>query len=359
MSTEDPVLQKIGTDLLHGFVAVTGETAFLTVYAVLVVKLGCAMMTKERRQRKPHILMTAISILFFLALAMWALDVANLVIELNTTLVQGGGGLTIANKLNKSLALVYRLTAAQDALYSYMTLLGDAIIVSRVWTLRAYHRRWVFWIPCACLLGSLAATLMLTYCVAVTGGGIVLGSFERPAFCKHAQTVTYIIPCLTTAIVTLLIGITTWKYRSAMKNLRNNVNTPGSHTTTRSRRRNQVEKILILLIESGLCYFLFFLAQATESPQLHKWVQEQTNLSFSALFQFSTSVIVGIYPTIVLLLAHSKHTVVDSLSEDNRSSETSASTPIEPITFRVHHHATVTVLGDEEIELESGNTALR
>ena len=50
----------------------------------------------------------------------------------------------------------------------------------------------------------------LTYCVAVTGSDIVLGTFENPAFCKNVQTVTYVMPCATTLIATILISATAW-----------------------------------------------------------------------------------------------------------------------------------------------------
>jgi hypothetical protein len=54
------------------------------------------------------------------------------------------------------------------------------------------------------------ATVLLTYCVAVAGSEIVLGSFEKPAFCKNVQEVTYIMPMATTAVTTLMIGHTAW-----------------------------------------------------------------------------------------------------------------------------------------------------
>ncbi|KAJ7482223.1 hypothetical protein B0H11DRAFT_1215043 [Mycena galericulata] len=292
--------------------------------------------------------MATILTMFLIALVLWALDFANFFIETKMTLVENINE-PLSSKRNNAFVLIVRLTAVQDALYAYMSLLGDGIILYRVWTLNAYHRPWIFFLPCACLVGSSVATGMLTYCVAGNGSDIVLGSFENPAFCKNIQTVTYIMPCVTTAIATVLIGVTTWKYRRSIKNLRINSIT-SSENNTRSRR-TQAERILVLLVESGLLYFVFFISQAIESPSVHDWIKSQPEASFATLFQYCSSVFVGLYPTIVLVLAHSKHTVVDGISTASHgdSSSLQTSSNPDPITFRA-----VRRRNDEEIELESG-----
>lgn len=97
---------------------------------------------------------------------------------------------------------------------------------------------------------------MLTYCVAVVGSEIVLGTFQKPAFCRNVQTATYAMACATTAVATILIGLTTSNYRKSIKpTLRN---TMVLSSGSKRQRRGQVESILLLLVESGVLYFLFF-----------------------------------------------------------------------------------------------------
>ncbi|KAJ7282304.1 hypothetical protein C8J57DRAFT_44312 [Mycena rebaudengoi] len=319
---EIATLQGIGIDVVHGFVAITNETILLTLYAVLVIKAGFVLLTKERRRTKVHLMiLAAILTMFFIALVLWTLDLANFIMEPKITLLENLDQ-PIDAKLDDAYSFVFRLVAAIAALYAYMSLLGDAIIIHRVWVIKAYHRLWIFFIPCAFLLGSFVATLLLTYCVAVTGSDIVLGAFENPAFCKNVQIVTYVMPCATTLITTILISGTAWKYRKSTAVLRKN-NIMRSSASTK-KTRSQAERILILLLESGLLYFLFFAIQAIdEIPSVHDWIKTQAGVSFAiTMLQYCSSVIVGIYPTAIVVLANSKHTVVDGATSISTGSHT-------------------------------------
>ncbi|KAJ7814299.1 hypothetical protein B0H13DRAFT_1664850, partial [Mycena leptocephala] len=258
-----------------------------------------------RRASKVYVLpMAAILTMFVIALVLWTLDVVKFIVETKITLVEDSDD-TIEDKYERALAFIFRLAAAEDALYAYMALLGDAIIIYRVWMLKAYYRLWVFFIP--------FATLMLTYCVAIAGSEIILGNFENPAFCRNVQMVTYAMPLATTTVATILLGITTWSdsflYNWPLS--RHNVCT-SSDLTNKSRRR-EGERILLLLVESGFLYFLFFAIQVVEDiPQVHSWIETQTGVSFAfMMYAYCSSVIVGIYPTILIVLAHSKRGVID------------------------------------------------
>ncbi|KAK7001555.1 hypothetical protein R3P38DRAFT_2558902 [Favolaschia claudopus] len=305
---EAATLHDIGIDWVHTFVAITNETFLLAVYAVAVIYALLVLRTKLSRGSKAQILtVAALVIMFLIALVLWTLDLANFIMEGKITLIQNPED-GIDTKYARALAFIFRLAAAQDALYAYMALLGDAIIIHRVWVLKAYYRPWIFMIPCALLVGSFIATLMLTYCVAVTGSEIILGNFEKPAFCRNVQTVTYAMPLATTTVATALIGIMTWKYRKISQPLAAST----SNGTSKARRRRG-ERVLILLVESGFLYFLFFLIQVIEDiPRVHDWVVTQPGVSFAfQMYSYCSSIMVGIYPTLVVVLAHSKHAVID------------------------------------------------
>ncbi|KAJ7240687.1 hypothetical protein C8J57DRAFT_1726947 [Mycena rebaudengoi] len=320
---EIATLQGIGIDVVHGFVAITNKTILLTLYAVLVIKASFVLLTKERRRTKVHLMiLAAILTMFFIALVLWTLDVANFIMEPKLTLLENFDQ-PIDAKLDDAYSFVFRLLAATDALYAYMSLLGDAIIIHRVWVIKAYHHLWIFFIPCTFLLGSFVATLLLTYCVAVTGSDIVLGTFENPAFCKDVQIVTYVMPSATTLITSILISGTAWKYHKSTAVLRKN-NVMQSSASTK-KTRSQAERILILLLESGVLYFLFFSAiQAIdEIPPVHDWIKTQAGVSFAiTMLQYCSSVIVGIYPTAIVVLANSKHTVIDGATSISTRSDT-------------------------------------
>ncbi|KAJ7445877.1 hypothetical protein FB451DRAFT_1567994 [Mycena latifolia] len=283
---EATTLQGIGHDVVRGFVAITNETLLLTIYGTLVMKAGFVLLNRDRRRTKAYLLtMLAILTMFIIAVVLWTLDLANFIMEAKVTLIQNLDE-AIDSKLDKALAFIFRLAAAQDALYAYMAI----------------------------------ATVMLTYCVGAIGSDIVLGNFEKPAFCRNVQMVTYVMPLVTTAAATSLIGLATWKYRHAI--MTNKVTTSSG---TKRSGRTQGEKVLVLLVESGLLYFIFFTIQVIEDvPQVHAWIESHDGLSFAIMmYSYCSSVIVGIYPTIVVVLAHSKHAVIDGATSGSRTASSS------------------------------------
>ncbi|KAJ6595812.1 hypothetical protein DFH09DRAFT_1305591 [Mycena vulgaris] len=330
---ETKALRTIGLDLIQGFVAITNETLLLTIYGGLVVKAAFVLLDKRWRKRSSVLNMLAILIMFAISIILWTLDLANFIMEIKLIFVEDSG-LSLDIRHSNAQAFIFRLLTAINALYSYMSLLGDAIIIYRVVVLASgtyYYRSWVLYVPVALLFGSLISTLMLTYCVAEVGSEIVLGTFQKPAFCRNVQTATYSMACATTTAATILIGLTIWNYRKSIKSmLGNNIVTSGTSggSQTIPRRRSQVESILLLLLESGVLYFLFFAVQAVaDIPRVHNWVRKQPGVSFAfVMYSYSSSVIVGIYPTLVIVLAHSHRGVLDAAA---------ASTSVSASTLRV------------------------
>ncbi|KAG6826802.1 hypothetical protein H0H92_014361 [Tricholoma furcatifolium] len=229
--------------------------------------------------------------MYSMALVMWSFDLTNFVREVQTTLIDNPEG-SMADKYAIATHLTFSLVAPEDLLYAYMTILGDGIVVWRVYALwRGTTRAWVAIFPVALLLGSLAHL----------GTAIVDGSFQNPAFCKNVQTASYSMATVTTAVATILIAWKSWEYRLSIKPMVSRM-TIG--------RATRVERFMVLLIESGVLYFLFFLVQVIGNIP---GVESHPRLSFAFyVYSFSTSVVVGIYPTAVIILAHSDNAVLDT-----------------------------------------------
>lgn len=67
---------------------------------------------------------------------------------------------------------------------------------------------------------------------------------------------------------------------------------------------------MILFVESGVLYFLFFLVEVIGNIP---GVETNPSMRFAFLvYSFSTSVVVGIYPTAIIILAHSENAVLDT-----------------------------------------------
>ncbi|KAJ7191630.1 hypothetical protein GGX14DRAFT_701546 [Mycena pura] len=304
---EIATLQSIGTDWITSFIAIINETVFLTVYAFLVVRVALVLL--ERRAVRAYVLlMLAILTMFCITVVLWALDLTSFILEPKMALIQHPEE-PIDTKLNNAFSLIFKIVSVQDVLYAYSALMGDAIIIHRAWMLKAYYHTWIFAIPCALLLVFSVSTATLTYCVAVVGSEIVLGNFEKPAVCKNVQEVGYIMPMCTTAVTTILIGITAWKHQKRVDPLHSNGSGYG-------RRRTHVEKILILLVESGFFYFIFFLIQVVKPILVvNNWIDSNTTLIvLTRIFDDCSSVFVGIYPVMIIVLAHDKRGIIDEVA---------------------------------------------
>ncbi|KAJ7600598.1 hypothetical protein C8J56DRAFT_1038236 [Mycena floridula] len=312
---EASILSSVGHGSIQIFASIVNKTIWLTIYAFLVIKASILLLSKPRRHsRVSQFITSSILVMFTIACIMWAIDCANFIMKAKIMLIEADPNVALDSQLQRASAFIFRLAVIESALYGYLSILGDAIIILRLIVLWGHNRhRWVLVIPCALLLGSLVSNLTLTYCVAKLGTEIALGTFEKPAFCRNVQTTTYRMAAGTTVIATILIGVLTWNYRHSFK-----VRTRKDERGVR-RKRSPAENVLVLLIESGILYCLFFVIQVIGTiPSIQAWIATQSGVSFAInMFSWCTSVFVGIYPTAVVVLAHSRYAILDSAASAN------------------------------------------
>ncbi|KAG6908526.1 hypothetical protein DXG01_004297 [Tephrocybe rancida] len=275
MTPEEAVtLQEIGKDLRKTFAAIIVKTFLFPLYVVCFYK-AINILRRKPRGWMTGINMTIMILLFLMASSLISIDISNFVTEINTTFIYNTGTV-LDTKYGQASNATFNRVLVIDAVYTYMTVLGDAIIVWRVvivWRVNAFwgqgKRRWALYILYAMLLGSTITAFLLNYCVASLGTDLFLGGFQHPLFCRNIQITSYAMPAATTFVATTLIGITFWEYHLTIK--------PDLPLASRS---TQVGKLLLLLVESGFLYFAFF----------------------------------GCYPTLIIILAHSERTTLEKHS---------------------------------------------
>ncbi|KAE9401127.1 hypothetical protein BT96DRAFT_856720 [Gymnopus androsaceus JB14] len=295
------ILNVIGHDIVRSFVSASAETFLIAIYSVLVLKASRILLRKERTKVK-MLTLAAVVTMYILALILWIIDLVNFVAEARITLIDNSND-DFDTKYSIATSFIFRRAAIQAMLYSYMSIIGDAVIVWRVYAFWSTEReRVVLLIPGALLLASIITSIMLTVCVAHLGSEIEIGTFQKPAFCRNIQTATYCIAVATTLAATILIGIKSWRYRYTTKSL---LSWQGGTT--------KVERVMILLIESGMLYCLFFLVQLLMSiSSLNKRIDAKAGSTFAlTMFVYMTSEIVGIYPTLIIILVHSNKTMIN------------------------------------------------
>jgi len=307
MSSQDPetvLLQEIGTDILRAFVSVVVETWLVAIYTVLVFKASRILLDKERRRgTMARATLAVVLVMYLIDFSLWIMDVRNVISELNLTLISNSTD-TLDVRYAAAGNSILRISLVEDVLYSYMTILGDAIVIWRCYAFWSTgNERFVLILPGIVYLVSVVLCCLLTFCAAQSGANLSLGAFTHPAFCLNIQTTSYWVQLATPAVATALIGLKTWRYRKTVASFNGN---PG--------QRSPVNRAMIILVDTGILYVLFFLAEAVLGfGVLHEAIAARPTFAFAyEVYEFMTSSVVGIYPTVVVILVHTQFSLLDA-----------------------------------------------
>ncbi|KAI0694063.1 hypothetical protein BC835DRAFT_1306488 [Cytidiella melzeri] len=236
------LLQSLGTDILTSFIPVVVETWLVAVYTILVFKTSQILTSKSSSHRRG--ILAIVLVMYAMDVVLWIIDVRNVVVKLDLTLIRGGSK-SLNDRYTNANSEILRLSIVEDALYSYLVVLGDFIIVSRVF---------VFWSD---------------------------GLRER---------LVLVVPCMV--------------YAGSI--VRNYLGTESG--------QSPVKKIFIILVDTGVIYVLYFVIEVFFGfNSINSAISAHHNLEFALLiYQYTTSSIVGIYPTIVVILVHTHSSLLDS-----------------------------------------------
>ncbi|KAI0346161.1 hypothetical protein BDW22DRAFT_723975 [Trametopsis cervina] len=243
------LLQVIGSELRQSFVAVTVETWAISIYTVLLVVAVKLLLHKERRQSLiSKFMLAAIVILWMLDFILWVIDVHNVVVEMDMTLISNSTD-SLEDRYAASGDTTLRLALVEAVIYSYMTLLGDLVVLWRVWIFwRDGREILIMLLPLAVYLASMICACLVSYCAAQSHADLSLGVFADPPFCQHIQLTSYCTQFAIALVSTVLIGIKTLRYSRMMRSL----------GTSSTGKKSSVYRVMMILIDTGVLYMLFF-----------------------------------------------------------------------------------------------------
>ncbi|KAI0033006.1 hypothetical protein K488DRAFT_16078, partial [Vararia minispora EC-137] len=290
-------LKTTGQDIIRTFVAIVVETFLYATYGCLVIVAARPLLKATRRTTLA--LFGIVVTMFMLDTVLWIFDIHDLILEVSAVMTS-----------SKDNSLQDRYRSATDAslfplapiFYTFMTVFGDIIIIWRVFAFWMGPReRWLLSIPLSVLTASIVTLFMIIDCSVRSKGQLLLGNFDSGAYCQHVQNASYLANTLTTLVSTIMISFKTWEYRRTIK-------------TSLTDASSRVERVMIILVESGILYFLFFLEVFISS--LGDITQRQAatpSLAFaSTVYIYASSHIVGIYPTIIVILVHYQKSYIDT-----------------------------------------------
>ncbi|KAI0683884.1 hypothetical protein BC835DRAFT_1294818 [Cytidiella melzeri] len=301
-SQDSALLQTIGTDVLRSFISVVVETWAVAIYTVTVVKAGTILLSNRRRHKPSLIMWSVVLLMYLMNTTLWILDVRNIVGELDTTLISSSSD-TLDQRYAKSGEAGLRLSLVIDVFYAFMTIIGDAIVLWRVHAFWSTGKERLFMIiPYTTWMVSVILSFLLTYCAARSDANLEFGQFQDPPFCRNIQSAAYWAQFATAAVSTVMIGVKTWMYRRMVKSF-----------MTDARVNSPVNKAMLVLVDTGILYTLFFLAEVLLNiGVLDGAIATNPRLGFALeVYDFQTSTIVGIYPTIIVILVHTQCFLLD------------------------------------------------
>ncbi|KAK7443772.1 hypothetical protein VKT23_015556 [Stygiomarasmius scandens] len=206
----------------------------------------------------------------------------------------GGFNLTQAD-LDRAISMMQRLEVVFELMQRINYLISDGIVVWRAWILFPH---------------SLRIKLLLAFCMVGSVGGTFANAIRaairvyRQPYYDGAPTdsMVMVLPLLITNM--LATGLIAYKAWSHHNNIKSNLRSSGSS-------RTQVEKILNLLVESGVIYCVMWISYLVIA-----FLSDNGSSIAYQLYVGSMPHIAALYPTLILLIAAHEKSREDASPKD-------------------------------------------
>ncbi|KAF8222551.1 hypothetical protein L208DRAFT_1413272 [Tricholoma matsutake] len=217
----------------------------------------------------------------------WAAWMAFVTIQMCSLLVKNVG-MELSEKMALSDAATAKLYLINLYLTSFMWFINDIVVIWRAWVLFP-QCQWV-------MIGPLFF-LLVTFVTMFIG----LAMSER-----SQNMLTIILSCsfaasiVTNLLATLLIAYKLWDYQKATKNL------------GLKKQQSPVQKVLFLLVESGVIFLILQLANFL----LSILINTPGTAAYYAMDVFSSIYyeLVAMYPALILIIVNKKHSIIETVS---------------------------------------------
>ncbi|KAJ7592210.1 hypothetical protein C8J56DRAFT_1131723 [Mycena floridula] len=236
------------------------------IYSALAMIVLCNLWTNKALSTARRILIAAAISMFVANMAQISIDLASSLIQLPTV------GF---DPPNVERPLIY-MKILGNTMIRLNFLIGDSIVVWRAWVIWTHHSK---------------VHALLLFCL--------VGSFDTPKFPPTGSRILILIlPLfLTNFVSTLSMGYKVWEYKVEIKQ---NLGLP-------QNKRTKVERVLILLTESGSIYCLLWLSM----PVFGLESSNDQSLSYGFIAIILPQ-LVAIYPFIIILLVALEKTNLES-----------------------------------------------
>ncbi|PFH48789.1 hypothetical protein AMATHDRAFT_195969 [Amanita thiersii Skay4041] len=302
MSTDSEILSELGFHFIIKAVRIAFGAACYGVYILLISASTVILCRKGLYYPRTLFLLIVTLVMFGGSSLFLAMDISDLVRRLQIILMRGADAgiegieqrIAVADKATKPLLWT------GEILFLFMLILGDSVVLWRTWALCCGYRILII-IPFLTWLGSIIAAFYELGCDIETGWSILTSAPSAASVgadaCIKADISSFTLSYATNIICTAFIFYKTWTYRQCMKQY-----------LGAARRRTKAEKILTLLVESGMLYLVIYTLQAipiyggSTPGSLLTW--EVINAIIQQAF--------GMYPTALVVLVEMQKSLWDT-----------------------------------------------
>ncbi|EJD46397.1 hypothetical protein AURDEDRAFT_113701 [Auricularia subglabra TFB-10046 SS5] len=315
--TTDQWLPLLMNALMRDIASVMAQSVLYGAYLVFFSFAIYQLLLRHKRQRA-FVIVSATTLAMFVAGSfLWASNIAVLVQRLHIVFVEQDA--PIADRITRANASTEKMRYMSDVMFIVSYLIGDAVIGWRILLLWQW-KMWTTILMCVMWLATAATGFGLIGCLV---NADFAASGDLPRACTHLENTSWLLSLVFNGTATALLARILWnRYKR--------------NETTGMRRKNKVDRVLTVLVTSGIIYFILGL------PRLTSFVNQTLN-PLSSTTTYATQIIesmlyqlVNLYPTIVTsflfaesgkLARDSKATVLEMTNMKGASRDTMAVSP--------------------------------
>ncbi|KZV83730.1 hypothetical protein EXIGLDRAFT_728025 [Exidia glandulosa HHB12029] len=280
----DPALQRIGSGIIRDVASIVAASVLYGIYLILIFFSVIGLLKKGWKGRASLFQLVATVALFVIASFLWAENFGVLVKRIQFALIDTTlGNIDEQLDLANEDTVTKRLRAMNDVMFVFEYIIGDLLIVWRVWIL--YSR--------ATIVGLSLVILWLA--VFVTGMGFVIcdikTNFARfldqvlsphSGTCINLGSSSWPLSLVLNLVATVMLGRIIWMRRNAFRRI-------GGRQIVRTSR---VDRVLSILVAASTVYMILGVVE---------YMTEIIVVRCMTTSQGNTHTIQAMYPTAVFV----------------------------------------------------------
>jgi len=274
----------------------------MSVYTVFFFVALYSIFRKGLRSTGSIVMLLVVLYLYASSLALWAISVARWFLIAYAYLPPNASDLEritapLLDRHDTAAAAIVTLGTPAEALFMFNMIIGDSVVIWRVWAL--YRRSlWVVAIPSVMLLLSLIFNIIDLVCLTGSGFSSTSTVAGGGPVCANAELISWALSLGTNAACTTAIWLKAWNHRRTMRVL--------NAAPSLSSSRMSVDRVLSLLVESGCIYCLFWLTQIILFLPISRF---NASVYVFDIFGAMGDQISGLYPTLIIVIVNLQHTM--------------------------------------------------